>query len=435
MKWWDSIKALLTRERPHHHGYLWYPRTQSGQYVDEEMALRYSAVWGCVRVISEGVACLPWQVFRRTKGGKKEVTDDTAWMLQNQPNPEMSPFIFKELLVRRMLLSGNGYAEIERDNGGRPVALWPIISERVTPDRDLDTGALIYRVRDIEKGEVILDPSNIFHLKGPGGDGLVGYSIIRMAAEAIGLGLAMQDFGSSFFGNGAHMGGVLQHPKQLSQEAQNRLKESFNQSNARKNALSIAVLEEGMTYQRIGVPPEDAQFLESRSFSVVDICRWFRVPPHKVAELGRATWGNIEQLSIEFVQDAIVPTACRMEQEADSKFFGRNNRGVVFTQLNVNALLRGDMKSRNDAYAVGRQWGWLCPNDICELEGMNPIPPSQGGDMYLVPANMMSSKKAKAAESQPIAANPESNPAEPEPKPPEPPKNRMRLNGNGVGHA
>jgi len=434
MTLWGRIKALLTRERPHHRGYLWYPRTQAGQYVDEEMALRYSAVWGCVRVISEGVACLPWQVFRRGKTGKKEVTDDTAWMLQNQPNSEMSPFIFKELLVRRMLLSGNGYAEIERDNGGRPVALWPIISERVTPDRD-ENGALIYRVRDIEQGEIIMSPANIFHLKGPGGDGLVGYSIIRMAAEAIGLGLAMQDFGSSFFGNGAHMGGVLQHPKQLSQQAQDRLKESFNQSHARKNALSMAVLEEGMTYQRIGIPPEDAQFLESRSFSVVDICRWFRVPPHKVAELGRATWGNIEQLSIEFVQDAIVPTACRMEQEADAKFFGRNNRGVVYTQMNVSALLRGDMKSRNDAYAVGRQWGWLSPNEIREQEGMNPIPGTQGGDMYLVPANMMSSKKAKAAEAQPIAAPSPPNDPETPGNPGEPPKNRKRLNANGVGHA
>jgi len=213
------------------------------------------------------------------------------------------------------------------------------------------------------------------------------------------------------------------------------LKESFNQSNARKNALSLAVLEEGMTYQRVGVPPEDAQFLESRSFSVVDICRWYRVPPHKVAELDRATWGNIEQLSIEFVQDAIVPTACRLEQEADAKFFGRNNRGVVYTQMNVSALLRGDMKSRNDAYAVGRQWGWLSPNEIRDLEGMNPIPSAQGGDMYLVPANMMSSKKAKAAESQPVASPTPPNDPEAPGNPGEPPKNRKRLNGNGVGHA
>lgn len=431
MNWRAAIKALLTKDKPGQTGTWFFPQTQSGQYVDEDAALRYSAVWGCVRVISETMATLPWQVFQRTKTGRKEMESDVAWMLQVQPNSEMSPFVFKELMTRRALLCGNAYAEIERDNGGRPVALWPIDSERVCPRRD-DDGQIVYCVRDIEQGEIELSPSDIFHLKGPGGDGLVGYSVIRMAAESIGLGMAMQQFGANFFGNGAHVGGALFHPKTLSEPARKNLEQSVQRSTGGKNSHTLRVFEEGMTYERIGIPPEDAQFLESRGAQVRDVCRWFRVPPHKLADLADAKWANIEWQSIDFVTDAIVPWACRMEQEANAKLFGRNNRGSVYTKLNIAGILRGDMKARYDSYAVGRQWGWLSPNDVRELEDLNPIP---NGDMYLVPANMTTPQILKKGPQKAVP-----NPAEPEPnaadQPPNPPK--ARYNGarsNGVGHA
>lgn len=433
MNWRAAIKALLTRDKPEPYGAFYYPQTQSGQYVDEEQALRYSAVWGCVRIISETIATLPWQTFQKTKNGRKEVDSNISWMLQMQPNAEMSPFVFKELMYRRALLCGNSYAEIERDNAGRPVALWPICPTRVYPRRDED-GALVYYVNDIEQGQVEIAPADMYHLKGPGGDGLVGYSVIRMAAESIGLGMAMQEFGSSFFGNGAHVGGALMHPGKLSDAARENLQKSVKNSNSRKSAMSLRVFEEGMKYERIGIPPEDAQFLESRKAQVVDICRWYRVPPHKLAELDRATWSNIEQLAIEFVTDAIVPWCCRGEQEADAKLFGRNNRGTMYTKLNVAALLRGDMAARYSSYAVGRQWGWLSPNDVRELEDLNPIP---NGDMYLVPANMTTPALLKkgpqaTAQTAPNAPDPNANQSEPQPIP-----NKARHNGartNGATH-
>lgn len=433
MNWRLALKALLTREKPDQTGSWFFPQTQSGQYVDEAAALRYSAFWGCVRVISETIATLPWQVLQRTKNGRKELDSDVAWMLQIQPNPEMSPFVFKELMVRRAAVCGNGYAEIERDNAGRPVALWPILSERVYPRRD-EEGRIVYYVRDVEQGDVQIPASDMFHLKGPGGDGLVGYSVIHMAAESIGLGLAMQEFGASFFGNGAHVGGALFHPKTLSESARKNLESSVAKSTGRKSALGLRVFEEGMTYERIGIPPDDAQFLESRNVQVRDICRWFRVPPHKVADLADAKWANIEWQSIDFVTDAIVPWVCRMEQEANAKLFGRNNRNSIYTRLNIAALLRGDMKARYDSYAVGRQWGWLSGNDIRAFEDMNPIP---NGDMYIVPTNMTTPALLKKGP-QP-ATTPNANPAEPpEDQTDDTPQPKPRTNGaraNGVGHA
>jgi HK97 family phage portal protein len=434
VNWRGAINALLSREKPGQTGTWFFPQTQAGQRVDEDSALRYSAVWGCVRVISETMATLPWQVFQRVGNGRKELDSDIAWMLQVQPNTEMTPFVFKELMTRRVLLCGNAYAEIERDGGGRAVALWPIQSDRVCVERDED-GRIVYYVQDIEQGRVELAPSNMFHMKGPGGDGLVGYSVIRMAAESIGLGMAMQQFGANFFGNGAHVGGALFHPKSLSDTARKNLEQSVQRSTGGKSALSLRVFEEGMKYERIGIPPEDAQFLESRNAQVRDICRWYRVPPHKVGDLADAKWANIENQAIDFVTDAIVPMACRMEQEANAKLFGRNNRGTVYTKLNLAGLLRGDMKARYESYAVGRQWGWFSANDVLALEDLNPI---KDGDLYLVPSNMTTPELLKKGPQKP--AEPPPNETAPTQNEPTPPPNRAKaqrfaklFNGAGNG--
>jgi HK97 family phage portal protein len=386
VNFWDAIKNLVGRDKPYRRDY-WPRRGPAGVVVDEDVALKYSAFWGCVRIISETVASLPWCVYKKTTKGRTEDTKSAIyWILHTQPNPEMGAFAFKELLVRRMLVCGNAYAEIERDASGRPIWLWPIASERVRLDRD-ETGALVYMVKNNESfgNEVPILPRDMFHLKGPGGDGLTGYSVLKMAADAIGTGSAMDRFGASFFGNGANVGAVLTHPKTLSQAAQDRLAASVSKNHAGSNSLHPLILEEGMTFEKMGIPPEEAQFLESRKFQIGDIARWFRVPPHKLGLLDRATWSNIEQQAIEFVTDAIVPTCIRLEQEADLKLYGRNNMGVYYTKFNVAAMMRGDMKSRYDAYAVGRQWGWLSANDILEFEDSNPI---KNGDLYLVPVNM-----------------------------------------------
>jgi HK97 family phage portal protein len=234
---------------------------------------------------------------------------------------------------------------------------------------------------------------------------LVGYSVIKMASESIGLGLAMQEFGSSFFGNGAHIGGVLQHPKQLSADARKNLEESAKKRTGGKNSLGVFVAEEGMTYQRIGIPPNDAQFIESRNAQVIDICRWYGVPPHKLAELGRATWANIESQGIEFVTDTLQSWITQFEEEANIKLFGRQQRGLFYTKFNLAALLRGDMSTRFNAYAIAHNNGWLSANEIRALEEMNPI---KDGDMYLVPANMMTRENMKAP------PKPPESPEEPE---------------------
>lgn len=424
MNWWANLKNLVSRDKPH--GWTWFkPRTQAGVVVNEDIALRYSAFWGCVRIISETVASLPWCVYKKTTKGRTEDTKSAIyWILHTQPNPEMGSFAFKELLVRRMLICGNAYAEIERDASGRPLWLWPIESERVRLDRD-ESGALVYLVKNDtgQSGEVSIQPRDMYHLKGPGGDGLTGYSILKMASEAIGVGTAMDQFGASFFGNGANVSSVFKHPKSLSEAAAKRLGESIKENHTGKNALKTLVLEEGMTFEKMGIPPEEAQFLESRKFQIGDIARWFRVPPHKLGLLDRATWSNIEQQAIEFVTDAIVPTCVRMEQEADLKLYGRNNMGVYYTKFNVAAMMRGDMKSRYDAYAVGRQWGWLSANDVLEFEDSNPI---KNGDVYLIPSNMTTPELIK----NPPKSTPNAAPVEPNQLEPADPLANKKLNGH-----
>lgn len=373
---------------------MWFVgATQSGAYVDQETALNYAAVWGSVRVISETVAQLPWKTYRRTARGKKDESNHpVAWLLHTQPNPESSPFRWKRAAVANCLVWGNAYAEIERDGSGRPLNLWLIHPSRVKIERD-EAGDLVYRVRG-ESSETLLRAADVLHFRGIGDDDIVGTSVLAKARQSIGLGLAMESFGSSFFGNGTNMGGVLQHPGKLSKEARENLEDSMAKRAGGKNALKTIVLEEGMKYERMGIPPEDAQFLESRSFQVLEVARWFRVPPHKLYDLSRATWNNIEHQSIEFVTDTIVPWTQVFEEEANLKLFGRQQRGTYYTKLALQALLRGDTASRFSAYSTARQWGWLSVNDIRELEDMNPI---TGGNQYLVPSNMTTPAKLEDA--------------------------------------
>jgi HK97 family phage portal protein len=403
---WQRFLNRIALQKPNAERTSFFSRTQAGIRVDQDNALKYAAVWGCVNVISKSIAILPWGVYEKTRTGREERADHPVqWLLRNQPNPEMTPFHFKQALMSHVLTWGNGYAEIERDGMGRPVWLWPITPDRVRPDRN-DDGQIVYRVGNgTAGGDTILPAANVLHIRGLGFDGLVGYSVIKMASESIGLGLAMQEFGSSFFGNGAHIGGVLQHPKQLSADARKNLEESAKKRTGGKNSLGVFVAEEGMTYQRIGIPPNDAQFIESRNAQVIDICRWYGVPPHKLAELGRATWANIESQGIEFVTDTLQSWITQFEEEANIKLFGRQQRGLFYTKFNLAALLRGDMSTRFNAYAIAHNNGWLSANEIRALEEMNPI---KDGDMYLVPANMMTRENMKAP------PKPPESPEEPE---------------------
>ncbi|OJF17284.1 MAG: phage portal protein, partial [Bacillaceae bacterium G1] len=322
------------------------------------------------------------------------------------PNPEITSFSFRETAMAHLCLWGNAYAEIENDGAGRIRALWPLPPWRVQVERDPATQRLKYIVT-LDNGErQALDVSRVFHVPALSFNGLVGISPIRWAArEAIGLALATEQFGARFFDQGTNIGGVVTHPKTLSEQASRNLRESINETYAGLGkSHRIMLLEEGMKYERIGIPPEEAQFLETRKFQVTEIARIFRVPPHMLADLERATFSNIEHQSIEFVTHTIRPWLVRWEQAIYRDLLFPDERKEYFVEFNVDGLLRGDIESRYRAYAIGRQWGWLSANDIREMENKNPIP---GGDVYWAPVNMIPAEMMAAQNVEPEDAPPE----------------------------
>ncbi len=289
--------------------------------------------------------------------------------------------------MTQLLLWGNAYAQIVRGKGGQVLELWPLSPAGMEIIRDEKTKQLVYRHTEGVK-TTEYKPEQIFHIPGLGFDGVKGLSPIAMAREAIGLALATEEFGARFFGNGARPGGILEHPGVVKDPE--KLRKSWEEVyKGLQNSHKIAVLEEGMKYHEIGIPPEDAQFLETRKFQLNEICRLFRVPPHLVGDLERATFSNIEHQSIDFVVHTIRPWLVRWEQAIIKDLLLPEERKLYFPKFNVDGLLRGDFKTRMEGYAIGRQNGWYSANDIRELEDMNPIPEEAGGDLYLVNGNML----------------------------------------------
>lgn len=363
--------------------------TPTGVVVTTDRALQITAVFAAVRILAESLASLPLIMYRRLDdGGKEREMDHPLYeVLHNQANPLMSSFQFRETMMGHVCLWGNAYAEIESDGAGRIRALYPLRPDRV--DARVVDGKLWYRVElpgRFEGEQIVLPQEKIFHVRGLGSDGITGYSPIRMARNALGLAAATEEFGSQFFGNGAKPGGVLEHPGLLGDDAYRRLRTSWEEMHqGLDNAHRIAILEEGMKYSQIGIPPEDAQFLETRKFQVTEIARIFRIPPHMLADLDRATFGNIEQQSLEFVIYTLRPWLVRWEQEIYRSLLTESERKTFFAEFLVDGLLRGDTQSRYDAYAKGKQNGWLSTNDIRRMENLNPV---EGGDVYWVPLNM-----------------------------------------------
>lgn len=358
-------------------------KTASGERVSEKNALKLSAVWACVNVISQTTSSLPLNIYRSRKdGGKDKLTKHPLQrLLHDAPNPDMTAMLFRETLQAHTLTWGNGYAEIVRNGAGRPVELWPIDPSTIEAKRT-DAGALFYQIRNTDTK---INPMNILHIPGMSFDGVVGYSIIRMAREGLGLTSASEKFGAALFGNGAIASGVLSIPGELGDEAYNRLKKSLNEEHvgAGKSHKPM-LLEGGLQFTQTSIPPDDAQFLETRKFQTEEIARWFNVPLYKIKNLDKATFSNIEQQAIEFVVDTIRPWLVRWEQEIKRKLLMPSERDV-FAEHKVDALLRGDTKARYAAYHTGRQAGFLSVNDIRAFENMNPI---EGGDIYLTPLNM-----------------------------------------------
>ena len=369
-----------------------FGRTTSGKPVNERTAMQTTAVYACVRILAEAVASLPLHVYEyRDDGGKKLVHDHPLYyLLHDEPNPEMTSFVFRETLMSHLLIWGNAYAQIIRDGAGRVLGLYPLLPDKMEVQRD-DKGNIYYvysRNSDEnptfkEYGNIKLKAEDVLHIPGLGFDGLIGYSPIAMAKNAVGMTLACEEYGASFFANGANPGGVLEHPGVLKDPS--KVRESWNSVyRGVSNAHKIAVLEEGMKYQQIGIPPEEAQFLETRKFQINEIARLYRIPPHMVGDLDKSSFSNIEQQSLEFVKYTLDPWVIRWEQSLQRSLLLPGEKGKYFIKLNVDGLLRGDYQSRMNGYAVGRQNGWFSANDIREMENMNPIPDEEGGNLYLI---------------------------------------------------
>lgn len=369
-----------------------FGRTTSGKPVNERTAMQTTAVYACVRILAEAVASLPLHVYEyQDDGGKKLVHDHPLYyLLHDEPNPEMTSFVFRETLMSHLLIWGNAYAQIIRDGAGRVLGLYPLLPDKMDVQRD-DRGNIYYvysRNSDEnpmfkEYGDIRLKAEEVLHIPGLGFDGLIGYSPIAMAKNAVGMTLACEEYGASFFANGANPGGVLEHPGVLKDPS--KVRESWNSVyRGVNNAHKIAVLEEGMKYQQIGIPPEEAQFLETRKFQINEIARLYRIPPHMIGDLDKSSFSNIEQQSLEFVKYTLDPWVIRWEQSLQRSLLLPGEKGKYFIKLNVDGLLRGDYQSRMNGYAVGRQNGWFSANDIREMENMNPIPDEEGGSLYLI---------------------------------------------------
>ena len=357
--------------------------TASGLSITPNTSMRVSAVYACVRVISETLASLPLQVFERTDQGKRLATERAEYrILHDAPSPIMTSFTWRESTQANLLLNGNGYAEIEWANNGQLRGLWPIQPSRVNTIVRKD-GSKVHEVLT-DKGTVTIPDEDMLHVPGLGFDGIRGFNPIAMMRQSIGLSMATEEYGSRMFKNGLRPSGVLRHPKGLSDPAIARLSKQMNDGfSGLANAHRLLVLEDGMEYTQTSLNPDDAQFLETRKFQVSEIARIFRVPPHLIGDLEKATFSNIEQQSLEFVIHTIRPWLVRWEQELNRKLFMRNS--PYFASFNVDGLLRGDIKSRYEAYAIGRNWGWLSANDVREKENMNAI---DNGDVYNTPLNM-----------------------------------------------
>lgn len=365
---------------------FFFGASSSGKSVSEKTALQTTAVYACVRILAETIASLPLHTYRYSPGGKEKAANHPLYyLLHSEPNPEMTSFVFRETLMGHLLLWGNAYAQIIRDGRGRVLGLYPLLPSKMLVSRT-DQGILFYQYEK-DGRTYFLPNTEVLHIPGLGFDGLVGYSPIAMAKNAIGMAIATEEYGAKFFANGASPGGVLEHPGVVKDPG--KIRESWNAVyQGSGNAHRVAVLEEGMKFQPIGIPPEQAQFLETRKYQLNEIARIFRIPPHMIGDLEKSSFSNIEQQSLEFVMYTLDPWVIRWEQAIQRALLSGGEKRQYFVKFNVDGLLRGDYQSRMNGYAVGRQNGWLSANDIRELENLNRISPELGGDLYLINGNM-----------------------------------------------
>lgn len=366
----------------------------AGSLVNERSSMQTTAVYACVRIIAETIASLPLQAYRNVGDGKEKMTDHPLYrILHDAPNPEMTSFTLRETMMAHLLLWGNSYCQIIRSGRGDVLGLYPLLPELMTVDRD-SRGEIFYNYRK-DGGSHLLGAEDVLHVPGLGFDGIVGYSPIAMAKNAIGLGIAAEEYGGRFFANNATPSGILSTAGVLKDPG--KVRDAWQAAyGGLRNSNKVAVLEEGLQYQPISMDHSDAQFLETRKFQIEEICRIFQVPPHLVADLSKSSFNNIENQSISFVVHTIRPWLVRIEQAMNRKLFNEEEQGECFVSFNASALMRGDYKSRMDGYAIGIQNGFFSVNDVRRMENLDPISEEDGGDLYLTNGNMLPLKMAGA---------------------------------------
>lgn len=391
MNLFNKIFGSKTEDKPEKRGLgdspgMWTSlshSSMSGATVSEDSAMRISAVYACVRVISESVASLSIDLYERSSDGSREkVSSPLSSLLKVQPNSDMSAYSFLEAMTTAAVFNGNAFAQIVRAVNGKIIALRPMCNSKVQIRQEPSGGRIffMYEGNRFEQDEVI-------HVKGPSRDGVVGMNPIEVAREAMGLSISAEKHGSKFFDNAFSPSGFLLYPSPVAEEARINIAESLSKNYSGDNAHKVAVFDNGADYKPMALSNNDAQFLETRKFQLNEIARMFRVPPHMIGDLERATFSNVEQQAIDFVVYTLRPWLRRWEDELNRKLVAGSNK---FIEFNVASLLRGDTASRFNSYAIGRQNGWLSANDIRKMENMNPI---DGGDIYLSPMNMVSTDK------------------------------------------
>ena len=368
-----------------------FGKSDSGMNVDEKSAMQIATVYACVRLLAESVAQLPLHLYRVTDpDGQEKALDHPLYkILFREPNPEMTSFSYWEAVMTHLLLWGNSYSQIIRDGKNTVLGIYPLLPENVEIDRT-ENGELYYiyhaytnEVPGETNKDVIFRRDEILHIPGLSFNGLVGFSPIAMMKNSLGTTMAVEKYGSAFFKNGAQPAGVLEHPGVL-KDPQKIRDNWVNAYGGPGNAHKVAVLEEGMAYKPISLPPEDSQFLSTREFGVEEICRMFRVPPHMVQDLKRATFSNIEHQSIDFVVHTLDPWLVRIEKAIVKDLLLDDEKDMFFPKFNVDGLLRGDYKSRMDGYSVGISTGIISPNEARRKENMPPLPEEEGGDFHIV---------------------------------------------------
>lgn len=362
-------------------------QTATGLHVNADNALTYSAVFACIRVLAETLASLPFVLYERQDRGKRRARDHYLHdLLADAPNPEQTAYEFRLDLMGHLNLWGNAYAEIQTNNRGEVIALWPLRPDKVEEITRVN-GRLFYYYRKPDHTADWIAGERIWHLRTMGKDGTRGLSPIALHRQGIALGMATEKYGSAFFGNNARPDGVLTHPGKLSKGAAGRLRDSWEAAHrGLDNASRLAILEEGLAYTQISVPPEDAQYLETRTFQKREIATIYRVPAHMVNDLERATFSNIEHMGIEFLSYSMLPWLVNWEQGVKARLLMPSERPRYFAEFMTAALTRGDIETRYEAYSGAIQAGWLSRNDVRSLENLNPV---EGLDEYLVPLNMI----------------------------------------------